>query len=88
MASNETKTSKLNKVVFGDLVYHVANPQRMGMVLGRVDKDSPWIKVFFFKPVGFSGNPWRGLKRYWLCSENLLFSSEKEAIRNHDPLKA
>lgn len=69
---------------FGDVVYHVANPDVAGVVV-----ENPcgprWVKIMFESKVSFSGNLYRGYSQFWECSMNLLFKSPELAKENDDP---
>lgn len=70
---------------FGDIVYHVANPNVAGVVVEDLwSPDQTYVRVSFQRAVGFSGNPGR-YSREWECSRNLLCMSSDDAVAKHDP---
>lgn len=64
-----------------DTVYHVANPDVPGKPISKKDSRG-YVDVLFKEPVGFSGNPQRGLAMVWGCSVELLYPTSAEAWKN------
>ena len=65
-------------------VYHVANPDVRGDVVGK-NSIAGTCDVVFDEKVSFSGNPYREPSKNWTCNPRLLFSSPEEARKNHNP---
>jgi hypothetical protein len=80
-ASKENTMNAKESRRFGDVVYHVANPEVPGIIAGPWTGD--YVGVRFSQPVGFSGNEDRGLERFWQCNVNLLHSTNEGALKSN-----
>jgi len=63
----------------GEKVYHVANPDIVGVVTTDKPNGKEMVSVTFSEPVGFSGNWPRGRAEDWICTKKLLHASPSHA---------
>ena len=86
MSRNPSLSLRLlpRELLVGRHVYHVANPDVAGTIVGPPEDDN-YVKVVFQFPVGFSANVAAGLRTHWLCNLDLLHPSPEAARAAHNP---